>query len=184
MKTLLFKFNDQNIEFLQGRDCVMVNATQMAKAFNKRIDFFLKAEHTKAFIRELEFPPFGGNSKPLKHDEIIKSKGKSGTYMHRVLALKFAAWLDPKFEVWVFSTIDKILYSHFQDIKEATLEKIRIEKEKEQMREELLQKHPEDFSRFLALEGKLTKADQKRINAIKASTQELRINFYENIQDT
>lgn len=183
MKTLQFTYNGQYIEFLQGRDNVMVNATQMARVFNKRLDHFLRADHTKAFVNELEFTPFGGNLKPLKREAIIKSRGKSGTYMHRILALKFAAWLDPKFEVWVFTTIDKILYAHFQDIKVATLEKIQIEKEREQMREELLQKHPEDFGKFLALEGKLTKADQKRINAIKASTQELRINFYENIQD-
>ena len=183
MRSLQFIYHNHNIEFLQGGDKVMVNATQMAKVFNRRLDHFLKTDNTKAFIRELEFTLFGGNSEPLKRDEIIKSRGQSGTYMHRVLALKFAAWLDPKFEVWVFSVIDKILYSYFQEVKDTTLEKIKIEKEKEQMREEMLQKHPDDFSKFLELEGKLTKADRKRINAIKASTQMLRLNFYDNIQN-
>jgi hypothetical protein len=42
----------------------MVNATQMAKIFNKKIDFFLKADHVKEFISVLEFTPFGGNSVP------------------------------------------------------------------------------------------------------------------------
>lgn len=36
--------------------------------------------------------------------------------MHRVLALKFAAWLDPKFELWVFCTIDHILFGHLKKI--------------------------------------------------------------------
>jgi hypothetical protein len=57
MKTLEYNYNNQRIEFLQGDHNIMVNATQMAKVFNKRIDFFLKSDNTKAFIRELKFPP-------------------------------------------------------------------------------------------------------------------------------
>ena len=46
------------------------------------------------------------------------------------------------------------------------------------MLEELLRKHPKDFNKFLELDGKLTKADRKRIEAIKASTQELKLNLF------
>lgn len=178
MKPIQFLYEQHEIAFLHSENKVMVNATQMAKVFNKRIDFFLKTDNTKTFIKELEFTPFGGNSAPIKRDEIIKSKGKSGTYMHRILALKFAAWLNPKFELWVFSTIDKIIYAHFQKLKEATIEKLKIEKERDQMRVELLRKHPDDFYKFLELESKLTKADQKRLKAIRASTQELKLSLF------
>jgi hypothetical protein len=48
--------------------------------------------------------------------------------MHRILALKFAAWLDPYFEVWVYTTIDKIIFGNYREIKEATVEKLKAEK--------------------------------------------------------
>jgi len=94
MKTVEYIYNNQRIEFLQGDCNIMVNATQMAKAFNKRIDFFLKSDNTKAFIRELKFPPFGGNLQPLNDNQIIKTRGRSGTFVHRILALEFAIWLS------------------------------------------------------------------------------------------
>jgi len=116
MEVVHFIYNEQTVDFLPtSNDNLMVNATQMAKIFGKRVDVFLKSDHTNEFINALEFTPFGGNSEPLKRDEIIQTKGQSGTWMHRILALKFAAWLDPKFEVWVFSTIDQILLGHYRD---------------------------------------------------------------------
>jgi len=178
MKTVKFIYNDRSIEFLQGNSSIMVNATQMAKVFNKRIDFFLKSENTKAFIRALKFPPNGGNLKPLDDEQILKTRGRSGTFMHRILALKFAAWLDPKFELWVYSTIDKILFAQFQEIKDATIDKIKIEQERDKMREELLQKHPDDFYQFLELEGKLTKANRRRLQAIRDSVNELKLDLF------
>ena len=192
MKSIEFKYGNQNIEFVQGNNNIMINATQMAKVFNKRIDFFLKSDNTKAFIKELEFtlfggnstksqsefPPYGGNSEKQNREQIIKSKGKSGTYMHRILALKFAAWLDPKFELWVYSTIDKILFAQFQEIKEATVDKLKIEQQRDKMREELLKKHPDDFYKFLELEGKLTKANRRRLQAIRDSVNELKLDMF------
>ncbi len=35
--------------------------------------------------------------------------------MHRVLALKFAAWLNPAFELWVYATIDDILFGSYKE---------------------------------------------------------------------
>jgi len=177
MKTIEFTYNNQSIEFLQGDNNIMVNATQMAKAFNKRIDFFF-SDNTKVFIKVLKFPPYGGNLKSLNDADIIKSKGRLGTFMHRILALKFAAWLDPRFELWVFSTIDKIIFAQFQDIKETTVAKLKLEKERDLMLDELLKKHPADFYRFLELEGKLTKANRKRIRAIRESANELKLNLF------
>ncbi len=178
MKTLEFIYDNQSIEFLQRESNIMVNATQMAKVFDKRIDFFLKSDNTKAFIQELKFPPYGGNLEPLADDQIIKTRGRSGTFMHRILALKFAAWLSPKFELWVYTTIDRMIYAQYKNITEATTEKLKIEKQRDLMREELLRKHPDDFYKFIELEGKLTKADRKRLKAIRESTKELKLNLF------
>lgn len=115
----VFTYNNQEIEFDPSSSALMVNATEMAKVFGKRIDVFLKTEPTKEFIKLLEFTPTGGNSRPLKKVEIIQTKGQSGTWMHRILALKFAAWLDPKFELWVYQTIDEILFGSYRRMEES-----------------------------------------------------------------
>lgn len=114
-----FTYNGQAIEFDPSSSAVMVNATEMAKAFGKRLDHFLKSDHAQAFIKVLEFPPNGGNSRPLKKEEIIRTNHKTGTWMHRVLALKFAAWLSPEFEWWVYQTIDEILFGSYRKMEES-----------------------------------------------------------------
>lgn len=63
MEVLKFIYENSEIEFLSsGSENVMVNATQIAKVFDKRLDHFLRSDHAKAFISELELTPFGGRS--------------------------------------------------------------------------------------------------------------------------
>lgn len=73
----------------------MVNATQMAKPFGKRPNHFIDTDQTKAFINVLEAK---AGISALK---TIKGGNNSGTWMHQKLALKFAGWLSPEFELWV-----------------------------------------------------------------------------------
>jgi len=177
MKILEFIYNEKSISFdPQGNDNVMVNATEMAKVFGKRLDHFLKTDHAKEFISELELTPFGGSSKPLTREEIIKTVNGVNTWMHRILALKFAAWLDVKFEIWVWNTIDKILLEHYREVKAAMYEKMAAEKALDIKRKQLLIDNPE-FIEFLELEGKITEAEKKRQKAIKASMAQFKIEF-------
>lgn len=115
----VFTYNNQEIEFDPTSSGLMVNATEMAKVFGKRVDHFLKSDHAQAFIKVLEFPPNGVNSRPLKKSEILRTNHKTGTWMHRVLALKFAAWLSPEFEWWVYQTIDEILFGSYRRMEES-----------------------------------------------------------------
>jgi hypothetical protein len=178
MEVVHFIYNEKEIDFLPSGDVnVMVNATQMAKIFGKRIDFFLKTDHTKAFIKVLEFTPFGGNSEPLTRDQIIQTKGQSGTFFNRILALKFAAWLDTEFELWVFTTIDKIILGYYKEQKEATTAKLMAENELKEKKEELLKKYPE-FVDFLNIEGKISDAERRRLKAIRASVAQLRFDLF------
>jgi hypothetical protein len=137
-KAVEFIFQDTEIHFLLGNEKnVMVNATEMAKVFGKRIDVFLKTEPTNAFINAIEFPPTGGNINPILRHELIQTRGKNGTYFHRILALKFAAWLDPIFEVWVYSKIEEILFGKAkvagERISEVALQEAKIKKIREQI---------------------------------------------------
>lgn len=72
-----FEFAKQLIDFEVENGKVMINATQMAKVFQKRVDVFLKSDHAQAFIQVLQSTPYGVNSTPLKEEEIVKKKRAS-----------------------------------------------------------------------------------------------------------
>lgn len=178
MEVVQFIYEDQEIEFLSGEnENLMVNATQMAKIFGKQVIAFLRNDDTKNFINAClnsENSHFLG----VKNEEdLFTSKQKTGTWMHRILALKFAAWLDPKFEVWVFSTIDKIILGHYKEMKEATIEKLQAEKQLERRKAELIRDNPE-LAEIFELELKISNADKKRIKALKASVSQLKLELF------
>lgn len=212
MKILEFIYNEKTISFdpLNGEN-VMVNATEMAKAFGKRIDNFLRLDSTNDFIESLieslnEFPPNGvnsgeknevefsqngvnsdvkndgkfthirGNSKPINKEDILQTRGQNGTWMHRILALEFAGWLDTKFKIWVWRTIDKILLGHYRDVKIAVYEKMKAERARDEMREKLIKENPE-FLEFLQLEGKISESEAKRQKALRASMAQFKLEF-------
>lgn len=100
----------ENILIAFDTDNEMVNATDMLKAFpGKRMNNFLRQKQTKEFIKELE------NSDALKgvsadNQAVILIKGggdKQGTWMHRLLAYKFASFLSPRFELFVYKVFDE-----------------------------------------------------------------------------
>lgn len=156
---------------------VMVNATQMAKAFGKDAYDFLKISSTQKFIEAFcqtedlrfgdEFLPGGKVVKIQKGDKSV-----SGTWMHRILALKFAAWLDPFFEVWVYKTIDEILYS-FSREQDASIRRTLVIQEELKQLEKKGDKSGEDFERFIKLNGLKSNEQIARANATKCRFREM-----------
>ena len=137
MATKVLNFENNRIAFdINADENVMVNATEMAKIFEKDVFGFLRLDSTKAYIQaycqtadlrsENEFSPEG------KLVKVVNGGRNNGTWMERSVALKFAAWLSPKFEVWVYKTIDEILFGEYIQVKaklkEAANRKLRIEK--------------------------------------------------------
>jgi hypothetical protein len=113
-KALEFIFQDTEIHFLLGNEKnVMVNATEMAKAFGKNVDKFTRLEGTEKFIQALiksenkKFAPPHLGVQLVKKDFIYGTN--KATYMHRKLALEFASWLDIDFKVWIIDVIDELL---------------------------------------------------------------------------
>lgn len=102
-----FVYGGSEIEFdLTGME-IMVNATEMGKIFNKRAKDFLKLDTTRDYMLALS----EGENLPLEEiSKTIYGGKNAGTWMHRQLALKFAGWLNPRFEVWVFGVIEKIMF--------------------------------------------------------------------------
>ena len=106
---IVFDYQGSNIPFeLTGND-VMINATEMAKPFGKRPSKWLELPSTKEYlnaicdVRKLDITQliisFKGNSKDIQQ----------GTWFHRLVAIRYAQWLNPYFAVWVDMKIDEII---------------------------------------------------------------------------
>lgn len=173
MEILNFVYNDQKIEFKPNGDNVMVNATQMAKVFGKKVEAFSRNENTINFINECLKSENSRFLSVKNESDLIDSKQKSGTYMHRILALKFAAWLDPAFELWVFYTIDEILNHYYRELRNATIEKMRVENMKSAKRHELLKKYPE-FADYVELEDACKSADARKAAITRSMNKQMK----------
>ncbi len=100
----IFKYNENPVSFQMGEQ-KMINATQMAKGFGKRVQHFLNTSQTQEFIEVLS------RSRNLGFDQlvIIKKGGKEqGTWMHEDLAIVFAQWLSPEFYIWCNDRIKEL----------------------------------------------------------------------------
>ena len=172
-KALEFIYQDTQIHYLlsQGDD-VMVNATEMAKIFGKRVDDFTRLESIQEFINIL----LGSKKEEDNHadvrdynlENIISSNKKRGTYMCRILAIKFASWLEPKFEVWIYSKIDKILFGHYKEHWDAHIRqedaKVRMETARKKL---LLNANQEDVIAYFKAEAEFNSAKSEKAKAIR-----------------
>ena len=179
MKTEIFVFEKNQITFTLDKDNkVMVNATEMAKVFNKETEPFMRNESTKSFILSCLKTE---NSRFLNlkcEEDLYTSKQKTGTFMHRVLALKFAAWLNPDFEVWVYLTIDKLLFGKYVE-REKSLEKTVVLQKEAAVLAAKPTKTGEDFERYLQIEAELRREQAVRKNLTKESVCEMQDMFEE-----
>lgn len=112
-KIQVFEYNGHNISFDFGDGNRMINATEMAKAFGKKPNHFLRSKQTQAFINVLSQV---ANLQLEKIIKVIHGGNQHGTWMHEKLALKFAAWLSPEFEVWVYDKIQELLHKGYTTI--------------------------------------------------------------------
>ena len=140
---------------------LMINATEMAEPYGKRIDNYLVNEQTQIFLQrlvqnkaktDLIFP----DSNPLNYRDLNQEKAwkitdldtsfflqtrrgnNGGTWMHRHLALDFAAWLDVDFRIWMIETIDEIITDNFRQLVENLQNKQRLENEYETLRQKVI----------------------------------------------
>lgn len=93
----IFNYNGSNITFNRD-DCVMVNATQMAKPFGKRPAKWLELPSTKEFLSKLT--EVRKSDIGFVRTEKGGNLGGGGTWMHEDVALEFARWLSPEFAIW------------------------------------------------------------------------------------
>lgn len=180
MEVTRFIYQDnpaQEVDFEPtGSENVMVNATQMAAIFGKDLFQFTKSQQTNSFLKSCLKPANAGLLGIKSKEDLIISKQKSGTWMHRILALKFAAWLDANFEVWVYITIDKIINESFRIEREARLRKLSAKKEMAALKKEMLEQLPA-AERYFELESIMKQADSEIKGTIRDQVKQLEMEF-------
>ena len=141
MSNKVYNYKGREITFqLTGKDGVMINATQMVKAFpNKRVNDYLNRSTTEELVRALYLrkrPSIGETENPaslsinelanLDNSVLKVVKGgleEQGTWMCEDLALDFAQWLSVDFKLWCNDRIKELLTIGFTATPE-TLEKM------------------------------------------------------------
>lgn len=102
------------------RDDEWVNATKWCQHYNKNWYEFSRSKETKAFIRSLQkrlkqSQVNSGNGSKVTTGKIAVvnsiNKGRAGseTWVHPLVAIKLAEWLDPEFDVYVKETFKAYL---------------------------------------------------------------------------
>lgn len=60
---------------------------------------------------------------------VVHGGRNNGTWMHRLLAIDFAAWLNPQFNVWILRTMEEILFGRILEKRRRTERAARRRKE-------------------------------------------------------
>jgi len=75
---------------------------------------------------------------------VSRGGNNPGTWAHQKLALKFAAWLSPHFELWVYDKIEELLKTGYTKLESLTMKDVALmllasEEEKERLMQEKAQ---------------------------------------------
>lgn len=167
-----YHYNGSSVSFAKG-ESVKVNATEMAKTFNKRPIDWLQNKQTEEFLNEL-----AKVRKSTLADLVQVTRGgdNPGTWMHEDVALEFARWLSPAFAIWCNDHIKELLttgvttvaeddaaIAHAMEILNRRLEQAKAEKQlleaKTQEQERIITEQApqvEYFQRVLSSESTYT----------------------------
>ena len=156
-----FDYEGSPIAFSKG-ESVMVNATNMAKAFGKTPKDWLRTNQTKEFISTLS------GVRQISPTELVavnQGGSNQGTWMHEDVALMFAQWLSPDFYIWCNDRIKELLT---QGVATVSDDDAVIAHAMEVLQNRLAQKQrelDEKKQRVMILEGQ-TEAQQKQIGEL------------------
>src|SRR5690554_2561033 len=102
----VFEYEGKNITFDLGNGDVMVNVTEVARAFpNKNLTQILNSKEMLEYLQEL-----GKGLDPKlqiysladsQYVKVVRGGNNNGTWVHQRVAIRVAQKLSPKFSVWV-----------------------------------------------------------------------------------
>lgn len=110
-----FSYEGKTINFKDQKGSVLLNATQMGKAFGKTPKDWLRLQSTEQFLnalknsRKADVPNelFDEGEKPLVN--VIRGGKNQGTWMQEDVALEYSRWLNPLFAIWTNKHIKELL---------------------------------------------------------------------------
>lgn len=105
---VVYDYKGSQISFING-DSVMINATQMAKPFNKVPKDWLRTKQTQEFISTLSAVRQICPTQLVEVRQGNSTSYEQGTWMHEDVALEFARWLSPAFAIWCNDRIKELL---------------------------------------------------------------------------
>ncbi|SUB33340.1 Uncharacterized phage-encoded protein [[Pasteurella] mairii] len=108
MKIQKFFYNDISVSFNEQH---YLNATAIAKHFDKFVKDYLKTAQTQDYIGALARNLSVGNIILTVKDLVIVRQGgiEQGTWLHPKLAVNFARWLSADFAVWCDLKIEELI---------------------------------------------------------------------------
>lgn len=172
-KALELIYQDTKIHFLVSNDeNVMINATDMAKIFGKRPNDFLILDSTQNYIKSFLCYGISCNM-TLKDIYIVKSK--VATFMNRPLALKFAAWLDSDFEVWVYNTIDKLLFDNYKLHNNKTILMQQKMNDLENLKKSIIANQNPEAIKLLELHQEIKTLNRQKNTAIRNQVAQIKL---------
>jgi phage antirepressor YoqD-like protein len=140
----IFNYQGNNVTFHDESGIIYINATQMAKPFDKRPNDYLNLQSTKDLVEVLHDTIKNGNDDTQVVTLVITEKGGieagGGTWLHEDLAIDFAQWLSISFRVWVNARIKELLqkgYVKLDGLSKKAIAQMVIELEEEKERLEL-----------------------------------------------
>jgi phage antirepressor YoqD-like protein len=106
MNNQVYNYNGNNITFQLGNGDVMINATEMAKAFGKTPKDYLRTQSAQELINALSV-----RLKCLTADlvKVVQGGDIQGTWLHEDIALDFAQWLSVDFKLWCNDRIKELI---------------------------------------------------------------------------
>lgn len=177
METKICTYENSNISFaFDSKNNMMINATEMAKVYDKKVEAFMRNDDTKSFINECLKSENSRFISVEKEEDLVISRQKSGTWMHRILALKFAAWLNPRFELWVYSTIENLLFGRHVEREKSLELTMSLQNEAREIIDKEV-RTVEDFDRYLQIERELKRQMSVRRSLTSKSMSEMRSLF-------
>ena len=89
----------------------MINLTKIAKAFDKRLDVWLKSQSIQDFINAMDdLTPNGGSC--------LTTENGKGTWATRDVAIEFAQWISTPFKVFCIKKLDELFQTGRTQLRE------------------------------------------------------------------
>ena len=136
MEIITKNYNGIKVVF-DNTNFLYINATKIAKFFNKKPDDWLKTKQTKEYIEAVMF-----RFDNIRNGDLIiikqggNDKNAQGTWIHQKLIIAFARWLSPDFAVWCDLQIEEILkYQNSQPVQTQTSQDFDIKSYTQQNRD-------------------------------------------------